>query len=102
MLFLNNFETFFEEFVMIFGDSDGNSTSISKLQSLHQGSWFAFVYAYEFKQLAYDISWDEATFMNHFQFGLRSDIKDIFLTMLDPTTFSKQLCKLFIVTTIFF
>jgi hypothetical protein len=102
MLFLNNFETFFKEFIMTFGDYDGNCTSTNKLRSLHQGSWFAFVYAYEFEQLTYDISWDEAAFMNQFQFGLCSDMKDILMTMLDPTTFSKQLCKLFVVTTIFF
>jgi hypothetical protein len=86
MLFLNNFEAFFEEFKMIFGDSDGNCTSTSKLRSLHQGSRSTFVYTYEFKQLAYDISWDEAAFMRQFQFGLRNNMKDLLLTISDPTT----------------
>lgn len=49
---------------MTFGDLDGECTSTSKLQSLHQGSQSTFVYPYEFKQLAYDISWDEVAFMN--------------------------------------
>jgi hypothetical protein len=49
-----------------FGDSDRECTSTSKLQYLHQGSWHAYEYAYEFRQLACDNSWDEATFMNQF------------------------------------
>ncbi len=64
MLFLNNYETFFEEFIMTFGNSDGECTSTNKLQSFHQGSRSTFVYASKFKQLAYDISWDEVAFMN--------------------------------------
>jgi hypothetical protein len=47
-----------------------------------------FVYAFEFKQLAYDISWDEDVFMSQFQFRLHSNMKDLLLTMSDPTTLS--------------
>jgi hypothetical protein len=35
---LNNYEAFFEIFIVTFGDSDRECTSTSKLQYLHQGS----------------------------------------------------------------
>jgi hypothetical protein len=38
--------------------------------------------------LAYDISWDEVVFMSQFQFRLHSDMKDLLLTMSDPTALS--------------
>lgn len=51
------------------------------------------MYALEFKKLACDISWDETTLINQFQFGLHSDVKDLLLTMLDPTTLSQAIAK---------
>jgi hypothetical protein len=47
------------------------------------------MYAYEFWQLTCDISWDEVAFMSQFQFGFHGDMKDLLLTMLDPTTLSQ-------------
>jgi hypothetical protein len=32
---------------------------------------------------------DEATFLSKFQFGLHSDMKDLLLTMLGPTTLNQ-------------
>jgi len=71
---------------MTFGDLDKKHTFTNKLWSFRQGSQLAYVYAFEFRQLACDISWNEATFMSRFQFGLHSEMKDLFLTMLNPTT----------------
>jgi hypothetical protein len=46
----------------------------------------ATMYALDFKQLACDISWNEVALMNQFQYGLRSDVKDLLLTMSNSST----------------
>jgi hypothetical protein len=51
------------------------------------------VYAFEFRQLACDISWDEAMLMNQFPFGFRENVKDLLLTMPDPTTLSQAIMQ---------
>ncbi len=79
---------------MIFGDLDRERTSTSKLQSFCQGSRLAYVYAFEFKKLTCDISWDKVAFMSWFQFGLHNDMKDLFLTMPNPTTLSQIITQL--------
>jgi hypothetical protein len=55
---------------------------------LCQGSCSITIYALEFIQLACNISWDEATFINQFQFGLRNDVKDLLFTLLHLSTLS--------------
>jgi hypothetical protein len=49
------------------------------------------VCALDFKQLVSDISWDEVTLMNQFQYGLHNNVKDLLLTMLDPSTLSQAI-----------
>jgi len=51
------------------------------------------MYASKFKQLACDISWDETTLISQLQFGLHSDVKDLLLTMLNPTTLSQAITQ---------
>jgi hypothetical protein len=46
------------------------------------------MYASCFRQLACDISWDETTFMNQFQYKLQNEVKDLLFTMLDTSTLS--------------
>jgi hypothetical protein len=58
---LNNFETFLKEFDASCGDSNKECTTSNHLQALCQGSCLTSMYAYEFRQLACDISWDEVT-----------------------------------------
>ncbi len=78
---------------MTFGNLDRECTFTNKLQSFRQGSRLAYVYASKFKQLTCDISWDEATFMSQFQFGLCSDMKDLFLNMPNPTTLNQVIAQ---------
>jgi hypothetical protein len=52
------------------------------------GSYAIAIYALEFIQLAYNISWDEITFINEFQFGSGNDAKDLLFTLLNPSTLS--------------
>jgi hypothetical protein len=49
--------------------------------------------AYEFRQLTCDISWDKAVFMSQFSFRLCGDMKDLLLTMLDPTTLNQVIAQ---------
>jgi hypothetical protein len=91
--FLNSFEIFFEELDVSFSDLDKKCIATSKLQTLCQGSHPAFMYASKFRQLACDISWNKAMLMNQFQFGLHGDVKDLLLTMHDPTTLSQTITQ---------
>ncbi len=90
---LNNFEAFLKKFIATFGNSNRKCTSTSKLRSFHQGSWHAFVYAFKFRQLTCDISWDKVAFTSQFQFKLYIDMKHLLLTMLDPTTLSQTIAQ---------
>ncbi len=92
--FLNDFETFLEEFGVFFGNSYKECTSTNKLQALHQRSRPAFVYVSKFRWLTHDISWDEVVFMNQFQFRLHGDVKDLLLTMPEPMTLSQAIVQI--------
>jgi hypothetical protein len=37
---------------------------------------------------------DKATFLSQFQFGLHNDMKDLLLTMLDPTTLNQVIAQM--------
>ncbi len=91
---MNDFEAFVEKFNATFENSDKECTSISKLQSLHQGPHLIVMYAFEFRQLTCNISWDEIAFMSQFQFGLHSDLKDLLFTMLNPMTLSQTITQI--------
>jgi hypothetical protein len=90
---LNNFETFLEEFGAFFDDSNKERTSTNKLRTLHQGTCPTSMYASKFRQPTCDISWDKATLMNQFQFGFNGDVKDLPLTMHDPTTLNQTIAR---------
>lgn len=51
------------------------------------------MYTLEFKQLACDISCDESTFRNQFQFGLCNDMKDLLFTMLNLSMLNKTITQ---------
>jgi len=76
-----------------FYNSNKEHIATSELWTLHQGSHPTFVYASKCRQLAYDISWDEVALVNQFQFGLCGDVKDLLLTMLDPTTLNQTITQ---------
>jgi len=61
---LNIFEAFLEEFGASFDDSNKEHITTNKLQTFCQGTCPTSVYASKFWQLACDISWDKAMFMN--------------------------------------
>jgi hypothetical protein len=75
-----NFDTFIAEFQANFSDTDSVRTTINKIRRLRQRDRLASVYAADFRLLACDIPWDEATLMDLFRYGLQNDVKDLVLT----------------------
>jgi len=90
---LNHFEAFIGDFGASFSDSNKECTTTSKLRTFHQESHPISMYASKFRQLICDISWDKAVFMSQFSFRLRGDVKDLLLTMLDPTTLNQVIAQ---------
>jgi hypothetical protein len=77
------------EFEVVFGDSEKARTSANKLRRLQQRTHSAIVYALEFKQLAYDVNWGKVALIDQFCYGLRDDVQDLLLTLVDPSYFSE-------------
>ncbi len=90
---LQDFNAFMAEFEVVFGDSDKARTSANKLRRLQQGTRSAIVYASEFRQLAYDVNWGEATLIDQFRCGLRDDVQDLLLTLADPSSFNEAITQ---------
>jgi hypothetical protein len=81
------------EFEAVFGDSDKARTSTNKLRRLQQGTHLAIVYASKFRQLAYAVNWGEAALIDQFRCGLRDDVQDLLLTLVDPSSFSEAITQ---------
>ena len=72
---------------------DRRQTSLTKLYSLHQGKRPVSVYAYEFRQFACDVQWGDQALCDHFCRSLRSDVKNLLLNFLEPTSLSQAIKK---------
>ena len=88
---LSNFEAFFGAFSEAFGEHDKICSATMKIRSLRQSTRSASNYAPEFRQLACDINWDESTLINQFYSGLQDGVKDLLLTLPDPSTLDKAI-----------
>jgi hypothetical protein len=88
---LQDFNAFMAVFEAVFGDSDKVKTSANKLRRLQQGTRSAIVYASEFRQLAYDVNWGEATLIDQFHCGLLDDVQNLSLTLTDPSSFNEAI-----------
>jgi hypothetical protein len=53
-------------FTAAFSNSDRERAAETKMQSLHQGTWYTANYATEFQQLTCDLEWNDKAFINHF------------------------------------
>jgi hypothetical protein len=91
--FLQDFNAFMAKFEEVFGDSDKARTSANKLRRLQQRTLSAIVYASEFRQLACDVNWGEATLINRFCYGLCDDVQDLLLTLAHPSSFSEAITQ---------
>ena len=84
---LEDFKAFVKDFQASFGDTDSTRTAINKIRRLRQGDRPVSAYAADFRLLACDIPWDEATLMDQFRQGLRNDVKDLLLTFHEDLQF---------------
>ncbi|CAG8623952.1 17148_t:CDS:2, partial [Racocetra persica] len=90
---LEDFETLIAEFEIIFGDADKARTASNKIQKLSQDPRLAATYALEFRQITSDLDWGEAALINKFRASLRDDIKDLLLSIEDPTDLNDTITK---------
>jgi hypothetical protein len=82
------------EFQASFSDTYSVRTSINKIQRLCQGDRPALAYTTDFRLLACDIPWDEATLMDLFRYGLRHDVKNLLLTFHEePKSLTKAISR---------
>jgi hypothetical protein len=68
-------------FTIAFGDTNRKRVVKTKMQNLHQGTWFVAIYVVEFQQLTYDLEWNDKAFINRFRYGLKEDVKDLLNTV---------------------
>lgn len=90
---LNSFDVFLVAFEEAFGEHDKIRSATTKIRVLRQGMRSASVYASDFRQLACDINWDDQALISQFQWGLRDDVKDLLLTMPDPTNLNEAISQ---------
>ncbi|CAG8822521.1 25852_t:CDS:2, partial [Racocetra persica] len=68
-------------------------TAATRIRKLTQGSKSASSYASEFRQISSDLDWGEAALIDQFRIGLKNDVKDLLLTMEDPTSLNDAIAK---------
>ena len=88
---LSDFAAFLVELEATFGNADKERSSATKIRALKQGVKLASTYAAEFRLLACDLNWGEPALISQFQYGLRENIKDLLLTMSDPSTLTEAI-----------
>ena len=65
----------------------------TKLHSLRQGFHPVLVCIADFYQLACDIDWNDNSLIGTFYWGLRDDIEDLLLNLLDPLTLTEAITQ---------
>ena len=88
---LSNFEAFLEAFSEAFGEHDKIRSATTKIRNLRQGTRPTSNYTSEFWQLACDINWDEPALISQYYSGLQDGVKDLLLTLPDPSTLDKAI-----------
>jgi len=90
---LRNFPAFVHEFEATFGETDKARVAANRIRLLVQGNRSASTYASEFRQLSCDLSWNDEALISQFRTGLRSDVKDLLLTLPDPVTLTEAIAQ---------
>ena len=90
---LRNFPVFVHEFEATFGEADKAQVAANKIRLLVQGNRAASTYASEFRQLSCDLAWNDEALISQFRTGLRSDVKDLLLTLPDPDTLTEAIAQ---------
>jgi len=72
-------------FAEAFSEHDQISLATMQIRNLRQGQCSTLVYASKFRQLACDIDWGEQTLISQFYYGLCDEVKDLLLSLSDPS-----------------
>ena len=88
---LSIFEAFLRAFSEAFGEHDKICSATTKICSLRQDIRPASNYASKFQQLVCNINWDEPTLISQFYSGLQDGIKDLLLTLPNPSTLDEAI-----------
>ena len=88
---LGNFEAFLGAFSEAFGEHDKICSATTKICSLCQGTRLASNYASKFRQLVCNINWDEPALISQFYSGLQDGVKNLLLTLPDPSTLDEAI-----------
>jgi uncharacterized membrane protein YgcG len=92
-LLFKDLYNFLTELNVTFGKTNRVQTVTTKIHSLCQRSRPPSVYITDFCQLTCDVDWDDNTLISAFWWGLRDDVKDLFLNLLDPLTLTKVIMQ---------
>ena len=72
---LNSWPNFKSSFTSTFGELDAAVLAANNIRKLVQGNRSASAYASQFRQLASDLSWNDAALMSQYRMGLSNEIK---------------------------
>ncbi|CAG8591052.1 9090_t:CDS:2 [Cetraspora pellucida] len=87
---LETFEDLVREFKAMFDNLEKSRTAANRIQKLVQRTRPASSYTSEFRQIAGNLNWGEAALIDQFRSGLRSDVKDLLLSVKDPTSLNNM------------
>jgi hypothetical protein len=90
---LADLDRFLDEFSRTFGERDRTLIATTKLRTLQQRSRPTSAYVVEFQQLACDLDWNNTALITMFRWGLRDDIKTLWLNLPKPTTLSEAITQ---------
>jgi hypothetical protein len=82
---LSDYSQFRKLFLSVFGDTDRVALASSRLRDLGQGRRPALAYASDFRELAADLQWNDAAFIDQFRAGLSEQIQDLLLHYPPPS-----------------
>jgi hypothetical protein len=77
----------------MFGETDRQQVTLDKIYSLQQGNRVASSYASEFRQLACELEWGDHTLRDQFRRGLRSDVKNLLISISKQTSLSEAITQ---------
>ncbi len=90
---LDNYEEFLRQFEAIFGEHDRSWVAAQKIRSMRQANRSAATYAADFQQIQSELDWGDGALMDQFRSGLSGEVKDLLLTMSDPTSLGECMAQ---------
>lgn len=90
---LDNYEEFLRQFEAIFGEHDRSRVAAQKIRNMRQANRSAATYAADFQQIQSELDWGDGALIDQFRSGLSGEVKDLMLTMTDPTTLGEVMAQ---------